>query len=408
MNLGLLLRMAALRLIRFRLQTALLAVGIVVSICATTLVVIALANMRDRFGLYFSKLYPSDAIVLESNYSPEGGIDNAQRLKTTEVESIVNSTPQIVDWDPLVYAGQKNIKVGRNAVSALVTGHSERAEHIRDRPVSDGEYFSAADIRGRAKVVLIGSSIATTLFPGQSPIGGQIAIDGVQFSVKGVLQTIGVDPHGNNQDDFIQVPYTTLMQHVMKIDYLSSVMFVLDDRTHMPQVVELVSGRLRELHPQGAATGQDFHITTPRDMQRRMDESFRTVETFVTIAATAGYVLSGVVILIVMLMSIKSRTAEIGLRKAVGARRGDVHWQILFEAIIVAATASVSGLILAQLLILLAAPLLVSHFGLVMDRIPVATLGFAVAAALLTAILSALLPARRAAALDPVVALRQL
>jgi len=408
MNSSLLLRMAVTRLLRFRLQTTLLALGMIVSICATVLVLIALANMRDRFEAYFGRLFPADTIVLESTYSPEGGVDNAERLQVGDVEAILGAVPDIIDWDPLVYAGQKIINVGPHAISATILGNSERAEHVRNRAVTTGEFISAADVRSRAKVALIGTTVADVLFPGRAPLGEQIAIDGVHFTIKGVLESVGADPHGNNQDDFIQVPYTTLMQHVEKIDYLSGAMFVLADRERTAEVVRRVSDSMRELTRNNGVEGRHFNISTPKDMQRRLDESFRTVETFVAIAATAGYVLSGVVILIGMLMSVKARTAEIGLRKAVGARRGDVQWQILFEATIVAVTASLLGLLLAQIIMVATAPLLQSRYGLDMDRIPVMPVTIAVCAAVVTAILSALLPAKRAAALDPMVALRQL
>lgn len=254
---------------------------------------------------------------------------------------------------------------------------------------------------------MLGSSVATTLFPNESPVGQQISIDGISFKVKGVLETIGLDPHGNDQDDFIQLPYTTLMDQVEKIDSVTSVTFVLSDPARMKEAARRISEVLQELHPYDPAAGDPFPIVTPVDIQHRLDDSFFTIKTFVALAAAIGFALSGVVIAMVMVMSIKARTAEIGLRKAIGARSSDVQWQLLIEAVLVAVTASLAGLLLAKIIVLATASMLLEKFGLVMHKTPFLVILALVAAAVATAALSTLLVARRAARLDPVIALRQ-
>src|SRR5258705_222265 len=152
MNTSLLLEMAAMRLARFRLQTTLMAVGIIVSVCATTLVAFALANMRERFSVYFNRIYPTNAIVLSSETGTADWSDQGVRLKMKDIETILSSTKEIVAWDPLVFGGQRVVKIGTNAMLAIVAGNSERAQQVRSNAVSSGEYFSAADVRGRAAV----------------------------------------------------------------------------------------------------------------------------------------------------------------------------------------------------------------------------------------------------------------
>jgi putative ABC transport system permease protein len=407
MNTGLLLRMAIARLLRFRLQTLLMSIGIVISVCATALVAIALVNTRDRFTVYFDRIYPTDSIVLSTDAENANWTEDGERLTIEDVDTLRASITDIVDWDPMVFGGQRVVKIGPNATMAVIMGNSERAERIRNRGVEQGEYFSESDVRARARVVLLGGSIAEALFPGQSPLGQQVSIDGIPFTVKGVLERIGLDPHGNDQDDIIQMPYTTLMEQVMKVDSITSATLVLSDARRVRTVALRIAYHLKETHPYEAADGEVFHIITPLDIQERLDESFLTIQTFVALAAAIGFALSGVVIAMVMVMSVKSRTSEIGLRKALGARARDVEWQLTLEAVMVVVAASLSGLLLAQLILIAAGPYLLEHYGLVMRRTPLLLFLGTIAVAIVTAGLSALLVARRAARLDPVVALRQ-
>jgi putative ABC transport system permease protein len=406
-NAGLLLRMSLVRLRRFRLQTMLMSIGIVISVCATTLIVLALVNARDRFTVYYSRIYPADSIMLTSQEGNDNWNAEGLRLTIRDIDSILATVTDIDDWDPLVFSGQRVVRVGPNAIMALIAGNSERAQQIRNRDVSAGEYFTKAEVAGRARVALLGSSAAAALFPHESPIGQQISIDGISFKVKGVLETIGLDPHGNDQDDFIQLPYTTLMDQVEKTDSVTSVTFVLSDPTRMKAVAHRISEVLQEIHPHDDNAGEPFPIITPVDIQQRLDQSFFTIKTFVALAAAIGFALSGVVIAMVMVMSIKARTSEIGLRKALGARTSDVQWQLLIEAVLVAVTASLVGLLLAAIIAMASAPWLLERYGLVIHKIPILVIVSLVGVAVVTAALSTLLIARRAAKLDPVIALRQ-
>jgi putative ABC transport system permease protein len=406
-NFDLSLRMAVTRLIRFRGQTALMSSGIVICLCATVLVAIGLVNFRDRFEANLNRIYPVNSIELLSNYEPGAGLGGAPRLKATDVAVIPASVSEVVEWDPMVFAGKKIIMVGGRAVTTTVIGNSDRAEHVRSRSVSEGAYYSAADVHSNAKVALIGASVAAVLFPTESPIGEQIVIDGVSLRIVGLLEKVGLDPHGEDQDNVVQVPYTTLMQYVMKVDYISSATFVMADGDKTLPGARRVSDRMHELIGRDAADGQDFRIVTAMDMQYRLNQSFSTIGRFVVIAAVAGFGLSAIVIWIVMLMSVKARTSEIGLRKAVGASSGNVRTQIMLEAGILAACAAVLGLLLVEIIMLITAPMLRANLGLVLAKVPMLPIGLAVAGTFLAAILGAVVPARRAAALDPVLSLRR-
>jgi putative ABC transport system permease protein len=333
-----------------------------------------------------------------------GSGSGRNNLLLSEVETVAN-TIGVTQWDPVVYAGTRDVKRGSNSVRVMVAGYSEKAETVRRRSAADGEFFDDDDVRSRAHVALIGATTAATLFPGESPVGTELFIDNVPFEVKGVLERAGADPHGNDQDNAIWVPHTTLMSTFRKSDNVSAATFIVGgDRTE--SVKQEIADVMHELHGTGKGEDDDFTIITPVFMRSLFDKSFRTFTIFVPLIAGTVFVIAAVVILAIMQISIKGRTREIGLRKAVGARGGDVQTQVVLEVLLISAGAAVLGVALAEVGCLLLAPFLAEKFGVRHVSPSALVLLIAVGAATLTGLVGGVIPARRAARLHPVEALR--
>jgi len=404
-NRSLLLRSILLRMSRYKLKTLFMGLGITISVLTTVVLQSAALSTREAFISFIGRVYPSNSIFVMAGSGPMGGSAGRSNLQLSQVETVVN-TLAIKEWDPIVNAGSRDVKVGGNAVRVGVTGHSEMAETVRSRSVEDGEFFSADDITNRAAVALIGSTTAKTLFPGESPIGAQIFIDNIPFQVKGVLESVGVDPHGGDQDNVIYVPYSTLMDKMLRITFVGGATFVIDDRSRAEAVGKEITQILREQHQIEEGQEDDFAVVSPVLMYGMVNKMFRTFDIFIPIISVTAFLISAAVILSIMQISIKGRTAEIGLRKALGARPRDLQVQIVLEVLIVSVLASLIGLALAQLGNNALAPMLAARFGVKGIATPAFIPVLAVAAAMLTGLLGGILPARRAASLNPVQALK--
>jgi putative ABC transport system permease protein len=405
MNRALLWQTILLRVKRYRLRSAIIVAGICVSVLAAVLLQSVAVSVRQAFDVFIARMYPSDGVVLMAGGGFMGGRAGRTNLKLVDAQTVAAETG-ITEWDPIVMVGGREIRHGGHSVSVPLTGSSEKAESVRRRSVTEGEFFTADDVTTRANVALIGSTTARELFAGESPIGAQLFIDNVPFEIRGVLESVGVDPHGGDQDQAIVIPYTTLMEEIAKIDYVSGATFIIDDPARADAVRDEILRTMRERHAVGAGQEDDFVVITPVMMRTMADKSFRIFNLFVPAIAAAAFLISAGVIFSVMQLNIKARTAELGLRKAVGARSRDVELQIVLEVLILAAGASLLGLLLASLGTTLVTPLLAAKFGVKQVTPSLTASIIAALAALMTGVAGGLIPARRAARLDAVQSLR--
>ena len=405
MNTALLWRSVLLRLGRYKVKTLVMGLGMMVGVVSTVLLQTVAASLRAAFEVFIDRAYPADGVFLMAGTGSMGGGAGRDRLRLSDVEAVANSIG-VAQWDPAVYARGRDVKRGGNSLRVSVAGHSEKAETVRGRSAEEGEFFTADDVRNRGKVALLGTTTAARLFPGESPIGAHLFIDNISFQIKGVLERAGVDPHGGDQDNTIWVPYTTLMDTVLKRDTVAAATFIVGERSRQESVRQEIVEILRERHQLGSGQEDDFSVVTPVFMQDLLDRSFRTFTVFVPIIAGTVFLISGIVILSIMQISIKGRTKEIGLRKAVGARPRDLQTQIMLEVLIVAVGAALIGLVLARLGYMGLAPVLAAKFGAKEASPPLNALIGAIGGAIATGLLGGVVPARRAARLNPVEALR--
>jgi putative ABC transport system permease protein len=404
-NRRLFLRSVALRLTRFKAKSLLLGLGIAVGVLATVLLGSVAGRVRARFLAFIGDAYPSDSIVLFAGGGPMSGSGGKRNLKLSDVETVVASLG-VKTWDPLVFAGPRDLRHGGDAEQVGVLGLSEQAEQVRHRSVREGRFFTAEEVRGRARVALIGTTTAARLFPGESPLGARLEVDNVPFEIAGVLAPIGVDPHGGDQDNVLVVPYTTLMDTMLRTTSLSGATLILDDRDRIEPASREVVEIVRRLHQIGEGDKDDFSVFTSASMQQMFRRNFRTFELFVPLISGTLFLIAALVVLAILQVAVRERRREIGLRRALGARSRDVGRQLLAEVGMIAFAAAFAGVGLARLALVWVAPLLERKMGVSALALSPAAIAIGVLAALATGIVGAWLPARRAARLDPVIALR--
>jgi putative ABC transport system permease protein len=391
-------------LARNRSRTFFMMLGTFVGVLALT-VLLAIGRgtqqeVLDRFEAFFSG---SSMFIRAGGGRHRIGAHSVSNATLTvdDIRAIDSTISEVVLADPMQQAGEREVTYGGRTKSIRIEGHSEAAEVAWKRSVTRGAYFTAADVASSARVALIGEVVVRDLFEGRDPIGEQIRIGTVPFQVIGVLAPFGIDPHGLDKDEEIVIPISTLMRRVQNVDYIMGARLELMPDTDPDAATVEVAEILRRRHGIGPGQEDDFSLFTPLAVQQMIGSSNRVFTVFLPLIAALAIVVGGIVVANLMFMTVHERRAEIGLRKAIGARTEDIRLQFLIEA------AAVTGL--AGLLALVAGVGVLKVLGHIQGtpssmQWETALLGLGIA--VLVGIAAGVAPARRAAALDPVLTLR--
>lgn len=341
------------------------------------------------------KTFGANSILLASGGGGMmGGGYSKYPLKIEDVEYIEANIDNIKIWDPVVSTNGDVVFEGKNT-EVTVYGHSERGAEVWNRGVSKGEYITSEDMETSARVALVGSRIVERLFDGADPIGSQIRINNIPFTVKGVLVDEGVDAHGLDRDEDVYVPVTTMQRRVLNSDNIAFAQIIAEDGDLIPVTVEEITEIMRERHALTAEEEDDFSIITTVQVEQMINSMNKTFSVFLPLVALIAIVVGGIVIAVLMLTSLKERRHEIGLRKAVGASSQNIYHQFLWESVTIALVGAIIAIVLAVILITIASrmmPLVVAPLSIVLSIvIPV-----------LVGIVAGVVPAKKAAKLDPI------
>jgi macrolide transport system ATP-binding/permease protein len=287
------------------------------------------------------------------------------------------------------------VRFGNIDYQTSVQGTGQDFPRARDWPVSEGVFFNADDLRHYAAVVVLGRTVARTLFPdGGSPVGKYVLMRNVPFLVIGVTSEKGASPFGSDQDDVIFVPITTGLVRLFGKRYLSSITVKVSDTTDIQGTQASIEALLKARH-----RTEDFRV---RNMASYLQAAMETQDTFTLLLGTVAAIsllVGGIGVMNIMLVSVVERTREIGIRMATGARMRDILLQFNIEAAVVCAAGGVLGILVG---VLAGMVLRFSGMSVIFSVMP-AVLAFVCASA--TGLIFGYLPARKAAQLDPVVAL---
>ena len=292
-------------------------------------------------------------------------------------------------------SGRATVRLGNIDYQTSVQGTGEDFPSARDWPVGEGQFFNTDDAKHYAAVVVLGRTVAKTMFPnGDSPVGKYVLLKNVPFLVTGVMTEKGASPNGTDQDDVIFVPITTGLVRLFGKNYLSSITIKVKDATDIEGTQQSVENLLRERH-----RTEDFSV---RNMASFLQAAMETQDTFTLLLGTVAAIsllVGGIGVMNIMLVSVVERTREIGIRMATGARMRDILLQFNIEAAVVCAAGGILGILIG-----IAAGMILRYSGMaVIFSITPAVLAFACASA--TGLIFGYLPARKAAQLDPVIAL---
>ena len=327
--------------------------------------------------------------------------EDMETLKLADYESIVNDTRYVAAVSPSVNSSGQVVN-GANNAPTTIYGISPDYMEIRRYEMEDGEMFTDQDIQTAAKVCVVGKTVVDNLFPGgENPVGKVIRFQKLPFRIVGVLKSKGYNSMGMDQDDLILAPYTTIQKKVLAITHLQGINCSALKEEYTDQAIEEITEILRQNHRLKATDEDDFTIRS----QQELSEMLTTTTDMMTmlLAAVAGISLlvGGIGIMNIMYVSVTERTREIGLRMSIGAKGIDILAQFLIESILISVTGGLIGVLLgvgAALLVNIVAnfPIYIQPWSVI--------LSFAVCT--VTGVFFGWYPAKKAAQLDPIEAIR--
>jgi putative ABC transport system permease protein len=390
-------------LTRYPMRSSFMMLGCLVGVAALNLVVGVGSAVERRLVNTVQMYFSASSILVTSGGNPFAGgpRGDGARLTLDDIEAVASALPSIEAWDPMQVLDPVPLKTGNASATGRVVGSSDRAERVWQRGVTRGEYFDATAVGRASRVALLGATLSRALFKGDDPLDAEILIAGAPFRVIGLLEPVGTDIHGIDRDNEVIVPISTMLRRVMNVDSIRGAKLLVRDPAQVTQVARDIRSILREHH--GLASGQtdDFTVVTPVEVQKLVANTKRILFIFLPLVAAVALLVGGIVSASLMLSSVSQRTSEIGLRRALGARTRDIALQFLLET---SATTVVAG-VLGTGLGIVAARLIAERLSLP-PSLPwgAAMLGLLLAA--MIGLAAGVMPARRAARLQPVDALR--
>ena len=399
------IRVAFRALVRNKMRAALTMLGIIIGVSA----VIAMVSIGQGASASVQAQIESigtNLLCVSAGAQNVGGVRSGtgdtgtNTLTVDDLQAIKREVPSVSMVTPNVNA-RSQLVAGNMNWNTSVTGVSEEYPEIRKWPVASGSFFSDSDVRTAARVIVIGQTLADSLYPDTDPVGQDIRVLNLPFRIVGVMQKKGQDPQGRDQDDVAFAPYTTVQKKILGRDrvQIAFVSAISQDATYtaQSQITEL----LRQRHKLTANEPDDFTVRNMTDVAEAANETSKTMTILLACIAGVSLLVGGIGIMNIMLVSVTERTREIGIRMAIGARSSAVRSQFLIESIVLSLTGGTVGIILGVVLSLaipafLGWPTLVSMMAIVGSVLFSAAVG----------IFFGYYPARKAASLDPIEALR--
>lgn len=405
MNFVNVIRVAFRALARNKMRSALTMLGVIIGVAAVIAMVSigqgAQASVADQIASVGTNILFVRAGSQNLGGVRTGSDDSGMRSLTVEdLDAIGRDVPSVAMVSPGVQS-RAQLVFGNQNWNTQIQGVGAQFPEIRKWLVQSGQFFNDSDIRGSARVAVIGQTIADILFPGTDPIGQTMRVRELTFRVIGVMAKRGQDQMGRDQDDVVFAPFSTVQKKLLAIQHVQSayVSAISPEatRTAEVQIAEL----LRTRHKLAPNQDNDFTVRNMTDVAEAADETNRIMTLLLASIASVSLMVGGIGIMNIMLVSVTERTREIGIRMAIGARSSAVRTQFLIESIVLSLTGGIIGIGLG-LAISLVIPRMLGWPTLVSVASVVGSVVFSAA----VGIFFGYYPARKAAALDPIDALR--
>ncbi len=339
-------RIAARALRRNKMRTILTMLGMIIGVGAVITMVSIGNGAKSLVEAQIASLGQNVILIFSGNFSSGGvrsGWGGAGTLTVEDADAIAREVPGVVAVSPEARDGQPIQANGLNWRTRIM-GEGIDYLQIRSWPLEDGAMFGDADVHGATKVCIIGKTIANQLYPNEDIVGKSLRIRNVPFKVLGVLSPKGLSVMGNDQDDTVIVPYTTMMKRVDRRSNLDSIIVQAESSEATAKVQGEIAALLRQQHRIAPGKDDDFTVRNQQEIATAASATTETMTALLASVAIISLIVGGIGIMNIMLVSVTERTREIGIRMAVGARGRDILLQFLIEAVTLSVIGGVIGI----------------------------------------------------------------
>jgi putative ABC transport system permease protein len=398
-----LLKIAGKSILKNKMRALLTMLGVIIGVGAVSVLAAVGTGAKSQIEEQIQNL-GTNLIVITPGSTIQGGVSQGaqsfNRLSLDDVEALDAQAFLLAGVSPIISSRAQIVGGSGNWVTSA-DGVDVDYTAIRDWPLASGAFFQEEDMGSNRKVVVLGSTVAEALFPYEGPVGQQIRVRDVPFSIIGVLAPKGQTATGRDLDDVILVPYTTAQTRLSGRQFIPQILATTYNPEDIPAAQEEIRAILRDSHGLAVNEPDDFEVRNQSELTDTASETARVMTLLLSAIAGISLLVGGIGIMNIMLVSVTERTREIGLRLALGARGADVLTQFLVEAVVMSLAGGVAGVALG----FTGSEIVKAVTGwntMISPQIVLLALGFAGA----VGVFFGFYPARRAAALDPIEALR--
>jgi len=385
------------------MRSVLTALGIIIGVGAVIAMVGIGNGAKAQVEAQIASLGENVILIFSGSTTASGirtGWGGAGTLKIEDAEAIRREVPGVIGVSEEVVSTTQ-VAAGNQNWFTRIFGESADYFDIRQWPLADGAPFTAQDVRSANKVCVIGRTTATQIYGNESPIGQILRIKNVPFTITGVLTPKGLSPQGVDQDDIVVMPYTSAMKRVIGGTTLRNMDVQMGDPGQIAAAQQQIISLLRQRHNIRPGRDDDFTVRTQQEIAEAATATSRVMTVLLGAIAGVSLVVGGIGIMNIMLVSVTERTREIGVRMAVGAHGTDILTQFLIEAVTLSSVGGLIGIICG-----IGASRILSIYAHWPTLISISSIAIAFLFSAAVGVFFGFYPARKAAALDPIEALR--
>jgi putative ABC transport system permease protein len=403
-NIGNLFKIALRALLNNKTRSMLTMFGIIIGV-ASVITMLAIGEGSKQSIQSSIESMGSNMITIFPSYGQMGGVrqsgSSMQTLKLEDYEALKKDCRHISDISPLVNSSGQAIYGSNNAPTSIY-GVTADYLNVTKYKLKSGKLFSEKDVLRNAKVCVIGQTVVENLFSeNENPIGKYIRFKNIPFQVVGILEEKGEGSMGNDQDDIVFAPYTSVQKRILAITHINRIVVSAKSDSETDAAIAEITEILRQRHNIQGIDPNDFNVRSQKEMLTMMSSTMNTLTILLACVASISLFIGGVGIMNIMYVSVTERTKEIGLRMSIGARGRDIMMQFLIESILMCITGGLIGIMLG-----FGATALLQYFSGWPTYITTSSVLLSFAVCTVTGVFFGWSPARKAAGLDPIEALR--